>query len=91
MGQWRSMQLEIYEQWFQVNVGFQQVLDSLKALRKDRTFDAGELDRFRELAQEARVATNSYIAGVVERAETEEAGRLFRNRLHREKTEEIGG
>ena len=72
-------------------MGFQQVLDSLKALRKGRTLGAGEMDRFMKLAQKARAATNSYLASVVERAETEQAGRLFQDRLRREKTEEIGG
>ena len=85
------MQLEIYEQWYRINGGFEQVLDSLKALRRNSPFDAGEVDRFRKLAQEARAATNSYLASVVERAETEQAGRLFQDRLRREKTEEIGG
>src|ERR1700680_204521 len=85
------MKLDIYEQWSRINAGFEQVMDGLKALRKHRPFDAGEVDRFRELVQEGRAATNSYLAGVVERAETEEAGRLFRDRLRREETEEIGG
>ena len=77
-----------YEHWYRINAGFEQVLDSLKALRKHRPLDAGEIDRFRELGREARAVTNSYLAGVVERAETKKAGRLFRDRLRREKTEE---
>ena len=60
------MKPDVYEQWYQVNAGFEQVLESLKALRKRRPFDAGEVDRFRELAQEARAATNSYLASAVE-------------------------
>ena len=58
--------------------------------RSSSRFAAGEVDRFRELAQEARAATNSYVAGVVERAETERAGRLFRDRLRQEDAERIG-
>ena len=85
------MKRNIYEEWCRVNAGFEQVLDGLKALQKHRPFDAGEGDRFRDLAQEARAATNSYLAGVVERAETKEAGRRFRDRLRREKAEEAGG
>ena len=68
------MQLDIYEQWYRINAGFEQVLDSLKALRRNSPFDAGEVDRFRKLAQEARAATNSYLASVVERAEKGTSG-----------------
>jgi hypothetical protein len=85
------MKAHIYEEWCRVNAGFEQILDGLKALRKSRPFDAGEVDRFRDLVQEARTATNSYLAGVIERAETEQAGRRFRDRLRRERAEEIGG
>ena len=85
------MKPDVYEHWHRINTGFEQVLESLKAVRKHRTFHAAEVNRFRELAQEARAATNSYIAAVVERGETERAGRLFRDRLRREKEEEVGG
>jgi hypothetical protein len=85
------MKPDVYEHWYRVNAGFEQVLDSLKALGKHRPFDAAEVDRFRKLAHEARAATNSYLASVVERAETAEAGRRFRDRLRQEKAEEIGG
>jgi hypothetical protein len=84
------MKPDVYEHLYRVNAGFEQVLEGLKALRKCRPFDAGEVDRFWDLVQEARGATNSYLAGVVERAETKEAGRRFRDRLRREKAEEIG-
>jgi len=42
------------------------------------------------VAKEARAATNSYLAGVLERIETDEAGRRFGKRRKRELREEQG-
>ncbi len=53
-------------------------------------FHRSELGRFRALAQEARASTNPYLAAVIESAETDEAGRLFRQRLARERKDEQG-
>jgi len=46
------------------------------------------LDRFRALSKETRAATNSYVAGILERVETDEAGRRFGKRRTRELPEE---
>ena len=51
-------------------------------------FQRSELQRFREKSEEARAATMSYIAEVIETAETDEAGRRFGKRVARERQEQ---
>ena len=82
------MKLPIYKHLLDINAGFDQVVRALAALRKDDAFMAKELDRFSALAKEARAATNSYLIGAIERAETDEAGRRFGRRRERELREE---
>jgi hypothetical protein len=82
------VKLQVYEHLLVVNAGFDQVLRGLAALRKHESFQRRELDRFSRLSKEARAATNSYIAGVLERTETDEAGRRFGARRTRELREE---
>ncbi len=84
------MKAQIYKHLLRVNRGFDLVLRSIAALEKHSAFDRSELRRFRALSQEARAATNSYLAAAVESVETDEAGRLFRKRLAREKRDEAG-
>ena len=43
------------------------------------------MDRCAALAKENRAVTNSYLAGVIEAAETAEAGRRYRKRRLQEK------
>jgi hypothetical protein len=78
----------VYKQLFRINRGFDAVLRALRVLREHEGFHASELRHFRDLAREARASTNSYLAAVIESAETDEAGRLFRKRIRREKAEE---
>jgi hypothetical protein len=82
------VKLPVYKHLFDVNAGFDQVIRSLDALAKYDIFQRRELERFRALSKEARAATNSYIAGVLERAETDEAGRRFGRRHRHEQREE---
>ena len=82
------MKLPVYKHLFEINAGFDQVIRGLAAFRKNDAFLARELDRFSELAKEARAATNSYLIGVMEHAETDEAGRRFGKRREREQREE---
>ena len=84
------MKLKIYNHLRDVNAGFGQVLLGIAGLRKHSAFQDRELDRYAELSKEARAAFNSYIAGVVEKIETDEAGRRFRRRREREQQEESG-
>ena len=77
-----------YLQLFRINRGFGAVLRGLAVLRDHGGFHASELRHFRALAEEARASTNSYLAAVIESAETDEAGRLFRKRTQREKAED---
>ena len=83
------MKLSVYKHLLDINAGFEQAIRGLAALRKDDAFQAPELDRFSALAKEARAATNSYLIGVMEHAETDEAGRRFGKRREREQREEL--
>ena len=78
------MRLEIYRHLLDINAGFDQVIRGLAALRKHDAFLARELDPYIAFAKEARAATNSYLIGIIERAETDDAGRRFGKRRERE-------
>ena len=82
------MKLDIYQHLLRINAGFEQVIGSLAALRKHGVFHRGELARFSALSKETRAATNSYLVGAVEIAETNEAGRRFRKRLAQQREDE---
>jgi hypothetical protein len=82
------VKLPVYKHLLDINAGFDQVVRALAALRKNDAFLARELDRFSALAKEARAATNSYLIGVMEQAETDEAGRRFGKRRERELRED---
>jgi len=84
----RFLDETVYLQLFRINRGFGAVLRALNVLRDHGGFHASELRHFRNLAKEARASTNSYLAAVIESAETDEAGRLFRKRMRREKAED---
>jgi hypothetical protein len=87
-GRAQDVKLSVYKHLLDVNAGFDQVVRGLAALRKSDAFLAKELDRFSILTKEARAATNSYLIGVMEKAETDEAGRRFGKRREREQREE---
>ena len=82
------MPLEVYENLWQLHAGFEQVQRALRSLALNRTFHSGEIERLGAWLEEARAATASYLAGAIEEAETNEAGRLFRRRRAREQAEE---
>jgi hypothetical protein len=82
------MKLEVYKHMLGVNAGFDRVIRNLVALRKHDSFRRRELDRFTALSKEARAATNSYLTGVVEQVETDEAGRRSVRRREQEQREE---
>jgi hypothetical protein len=82
------VKLPVYKHLLDINAGFDQVIQALTALRKNDAFLAKELDRYSALVKETRSATNSFLIGVVERAETREAGRRFGKRWEREQQEE---
>jgi hypothetical protein len=82
------MPLGLYEQLWELHAGFEQVRRALHGLGKHRTFHAKELQRLGAWIEEARAATGSYLAGAIEEAETNEAGRLFRLRVQLERKEE---
>jgi hypothetical protein len=84
----RRMPLEIYQQLWELHAGFEQVRRALRSLGQQPTFRTGEVERLGAWLEEARAATASYLTGAIEEAETNEAGRLFRNRLARERREE---
>jgi hypothetical protein len=82
------MQLQVYNWLRQINVGFEEVLSWLTALRKHSAFHRRELDRFSALAKETRASLNSYLAAVIEISETADAGRRYTKRRQREKRED---
>ena len=82
------MKLDIYQHLLSINAGYEQVIRSLAALRKYGVFHGGELARFSALSKESRAATNSYLVGAMEIAETNEAGRRFSKRLATERSDE---
>jgi len=53
-------------------------------------FHRGALARFAALSKETRAAATSYIVSVIEAAETNEAGRRFRERKTQERADEQG-
>ncbi len=84
------MKLEVYEHLFRINMAFDQVAQSLSALQKHRRFHPGELSRFLRLSKEHRASLSSYLAAIIESAETDQAGRRFRRRLAEERNDEAG-
>jgi hypothetical protein len=84
------VKLPVYKHLFEINAGFDQVARGLAALRENRHFLARELDRYSELAKEARAATNAFLLSALEQAETREAGRRFGRRRKREQQDELG-
>jgi hypothetical protein len=82
------MKRHIYGQLFRLNEGFQEVLDSLRELRKQPSLEDQEIRRLEALTAEARAITNSYLLEAFGTLETIEAGKLFRKHLARERKEE---
>jgi hypothetical protein len=80
----------VYWELARLNLGFDLVLQSLRALRQYRAFPEQELDRYSALSKEARAATNSFLSGVLEASETAEAGQRYRRRRAQEKRDEQG-
>jgi hypothetical protein len=70
-----------------IQAGFEEVARGLGALRKCAGFEESEIERFTDLAAEARAATLSYLTNIIETAETEEAARIENRRLKRERRE----
>ena len=89
-GRVQRVKLPVYKHLLEINAGFDQVIRGLAALRKHESFHRRELDHYSALSKEARAETNSYLTAVLERAETEEAGRRFGKRRRREQQEELG-
>ena len=85
-----GLKLNIYQNLLKINAGFDQVIDGLAALRKHGVFHRGELARFSALSKETKSATNSYLLGAMETAETNEAGQRFHKRLAQERSDEQG-
>ena len=82
------MPLDIYQQLWELHAGFEQVRRALRNLGQQPTFRIGEVERLDAWLEEAQAATASYLTGAIEEAETSEAGRLFKNRIARERKEE---
>ena len=86
----RGVPLTVYQQLFDLNAGYDLALRALAGLAESGLFEKREVLRFTALTAEARAATTSFLVTAIEAAETDEAGRLFRVRLARERWEESG-
>jgi hypothetical protein len=84
----RGMPLDVYQQLWELHAGFEQVRRALGSLGEQPTFRTREVERLGAWLEEARAATASYLTGAIEEAETNEAGRLFKHRIARERKEE---
>lgn len=84
----RAMPLDVYQQLWELHAGFEQVRRALQTLGQQPTFRIREIERLGAWLEEARAATASYLTGAIEEAETNEAGRLFKNRVARERKEQ---
>jgi hypothetical protein len=82
------MKRRTYEHLHCINQSFEEVLNSLRALRKHPALDENEVRRVEDLMAETRAGINSYLLESFATVETGEAGRLFRKRLKRERKEE---
>jgi hypothetical protein len=81
----KGAKLEVFQNLFDINAGFDRVMSGLAALSQQPGFDRLQLKRLRALSAETRSDMNSYLASVIEAAETDEAGRLFRKRYRSER------
>jgi hypothetical protein len=77
----------VYEQVMAIQGGFEQAAVGLRELRKCGGVEKSEIERFSNLAAEARAATLSYLTNVIEGAESDEAALLQSRRLKRERRE----
>jgi len=82
------MKLDVYERLLAVNAGFDQAIRAIGALRKHPEFRPDEIARFIALSRETRAAVNSYLLGVLEGAETAEAGHRFEKRWEQQHRDE---
>lgn len=88
MPQSNRTDLPTYKLLLAVNAGFDQVRRALSELAQTHGFEHREIVRFDRLAEEVRAAIASYLTGSLEAAETEQAGRLFKRRIARERKDE---
>jgi len=84
------LKLDIYQNLLGINAGYDQVICGLAALRKHGAFPRGELARFSAVSKETRAATNSYLLGVMETSETQEAEQRFSQPLAQPRSDEQG-
>jgi len=82
------MKRQIYKEMHRMNTGFEEVLDSLRSLRKHPSLQSDEVRRYEALTAETRASINSYLLEAFAPVESAEAGRLFRKRLQRERRED---
>ena len=73
----KGAKLEVFQNLCDINAGFDRVMSGLAALSQQPGFGRRQLKRLRALSAETRSDMNSYLASVIEAAETDEAGRLF--------------
>jgi len=82
------LRLKTYEHLLSINTGFELIRNALGAMGRQSLFDRKEVARLEAWSEETRSSINSYLTGVIESAETDAAGRLYRRRLERERKDE---
>jgi hypothetical protein len=85
-----GLKASVYRSLYLINSAYDQIIESLQALRQHRAFRREELDRYMALSKETRSVTNSFVAEVIATVETNQAGRRYRERRVREKADEEG-
>lgn len=82
------MKIDVFQELWRFNRACDEAITALGKLRQYPGFRRKEIERLAGLSKENRAAANSYLAGAIEMAETEEAGRRYGNRRRREKQED---
>jgi len=63
---------QMYEHLAMIDAGFEETARALRVFRKSGAFERSEIERLSELTAEARAATLSYLANIIEALETAE-------------------
>ena len=82
------MNADTYQDLYEFNSAIQAALRALNSITRNRSFAKRKSACSLSFLREVRSATNSYIVGVIETCETDEAGTLFKRRRKRERRDD---
>ena len=80
------MNRRVYKHLTQLNCGFEDVLDSLRVLRKQHRLNSATIHQLEALTKETRASINSYLLEAFASVETAAADRSSWKRVARERT-----